>query len=91
MTNGLIHSIEQRYAVRALLFIRDHHGCSIVDCMRTTDGGRTVYTRVRTAFNLGLLGSEQGHTVHNRRNLHLSPKGQIVTSHITAIMKEMGA
>lgn len=87
----VISFIEQRYAVRVLLYVRDHPGCSIVDCMRATDGGRTVYTRIRTALDLGLLESEQGHTVHNRRNLYLSPSGQIVTSHITAIMKEMWA
>lgn len=86
----VISFIEQRYAVRVLLYIRDHPGCSIADCMRATDGGRTAYMRIRTALDLGLLSSEQGHTVHNRRNLYLSPTGQIVTSHILTILKEVG-
>ncbi len=89
--SGIVPYIEQKYAVRVLLHIRDHPGCSIVECMRAIGGDRTVYMRVREAIAIGLLTSEQGHTVHNRRNLFLSPTGQIVTGHILAILKEMGA
>lgn len=89
--SGIVPYIEQKYAVRVLLYIRDHPGCSIIECMRAIRDSRTVYMRVREAISLGLVTSEQGHTIHNRRNLFLSPTGQIVTGHILAILKEMGA
>ena len=87
----IIRFIEQKFAIRILLYIRDHPGCSIVECSRSLENEKTAYVRIRQAIALGLLESEQGHTVHNRRNLYLSPTGQVVTGHIAAILKEMGS
>lgn len=80
-------TLESKYAMQILLYIRENPGMSKSDVMRFSDSGneRTKYTRISNLIDDGLIKVEKGGNQWNTARLYLTPKGQEVGALIEKI------
>ncbi len=76
--NWYAETLETKYAMQIILYIRENPGMSKTDVIRFTDGGneRTRFTRVAALINEGIIEVRPGSGKWNSTELYLTPEGQ---------------